>query len=575
MADFSDIQDHWAKECIEKLADAEIISGYEDGTFKPDAPVTRAEFAAMLNKAFPNLLEIREGREFTDVAKDYWAYEVINKAYRTGFLSGYQDQTFKPEQNIPRVQALVSLANGLKYGLTQPIAKTLEETFSDAQDIPDYAQKPIAAGTENSLVVNYPDVKFIKPNELATRGEITTFLSQALLTANETSPVPDEYIAKAPKVEQSEGELRGVWLTNIDSDVLFSDTAVTAAINNLADFKFNTLYPVVWNGGYTLYPSQVLERVIGVSVHPEPGLQNRDVLQEIITQAQAKGMSVLPWFEFGLMAPQDTQFIQSRPHWITSDKDGMPFVQEGDQYRVWLNPFHPQVQQFMLDLIVEVITNYDVDGIQFDDHFGLPVELGYDPFTTQLYQREHEGKNPPTDPEDPDWVSWRAQKLTDFMMRVFWVVKEHQPDCTISLAPNTKEYAYSKFLQDWHSWEQFGYIEELVLQVYRDELENFTSELEHPEILSAKGHIPVGIGILTGLKDKPVALSSVKEQVEAVRQRKFAGTSFFFYETLKSLAETEDGKNTLQALFPEVIERPKIVTASIPSISIPDVPGLE
>ena len=571
MADFSDIKEHWAKDCIEKLADDEIISGYEDGTFKPDNSVTRAEFAAMLNKAFPDQPEIREAIEFDDVADDYWAYEVIQKAYRTGFLSGYQDKTFKPTQNIPRVQALVALSSGLKLDLMQPVDFTLEKTYLDSDQIPDYAKRMIAAATENGLVVNYPDVNFLKPEEFATRGEITTFLSQALLTADEESSVPEDYLVKAVEIDDPTGEIRGVWLTNIDSDVLLSATSVVEAIDSLSGLNFNTLYPVVWNRGYTQFPSQVMNRIIGVELDPTPGLAGRDVLQEIITQAKAKNMSVMPWFEFGFMIPQDSKFLQSRPNWITTNSEGIPFVKTDDKFRVWLNPFNPQVQQFILDLVVEVVTKYDVDGIQFDDHFGLPVELGYDEFTTQLYRRENDGKLPPNDPKDPDWVKWRADKLTDFMMRLFWVVKDYNPNCIISLSPNPKAYAYDNYLQDWPTWERYGFVEELVLQVYRDDPKAFKADLEAPEVLDAKVNIPVAVGILTGLKNKEVQLSTVKEQVAESRRRKFDGVSFFFYETLKSLTATEEGETTFQALFPDTIERPEIIAASLPSVTIPEL----
>ncbi len=571
MVEFKDIKDHWAQDSIEKLADDEIISGYEDGTYKPDNSVTRAEFAAMLNKAFPNQPEIRAGFEFKDVADDYWAYEVIQKAYRTGFLSGYQDETFKPTEKIPRVQALVALSSGLKLDLIQPVAFTLEKTYSDADKIPDYAKRLIAAATENGLVVNYPDLQFLKPNEFATRAEIATFLSQSLLKADEEPTVPEQYIVKAAEIPDPQGEIRGVWLTNIDSDVLFSATAVTEAIDSLSEYNFNTLYPVVWNRGYTQYPSQVMKRVIDVELDPQPELQNRDVLQEIITQAKAKNMSVMPWFEFGFMVPQDSKFLQSRPNWITTNQQGVPFVKDNNQFQVWLNPFNPQVQQFVLDLVIEVVSKYDVDGIQFDDHFGLPVELGYDEFTTRLYQREHDGKNPPSDPKDAEWVRWRADKITDFMMRLFWVVKDYKPNCTISLSPNPKSYAYNNYLQDWPTWEREGYVEELVLQVYRNNPTAFKADLEASEVLDAKVNIPVAVGILTGLKTQSVELSTVKDQVAESRRRKFAGVSFFFYETLKSLLAEEEGEDTFLALFPDTMERPPIIAASLPSVTIPEL----
>ena len=86
---------------------------------------------------------------------------------------------------------------------------------------------------------------------------------------------------------------------------------------------------------------------------------------------------------------------------------------------MWLNPLRPDVQKFMTDLIVEIVSNYDVDGIQLDDHFGYPSEFGYDEYTVKLYQKEHQGQLPPSDPQDADWVGWRADKITAYVETLF------------------------------------------------------------------------------------------------------------------------------------------------------------
>ena len=113
-------------------------------------------------------------------------------------------------------------------------------------------------------------------------------------------------------------------------------------------------------------------------------------------------MSVIPWFEFGFMAPADSELARRYPEWLTSRQDGSTIWWEGKTHqRVWLNPLRPEVQRFMTDLIVEIVSNYDIDGIQLDDHFGYPSELGYDDYTVSLYRNEHNGEFPPTDPKKP------------------------------------------------------------------------------------------------------------------------------------------------------------------------------
>ncbi|MBW4647188.1 MAG: family 10 glycosylhydrolase [Kastovskya adunca ATA6-11-RM4] len=572
---FSDVQGTWAQPCIEQLAQQQIISGYPDGSFKPSASVTRAEFAAMLARAFPTASEVNSGSQFIDVPNSYWAHNVISKAARTGFLSGYPGQIFRPTQRIPRVQVLVSLANGLKYVPTEAAATTLNAAFTDTKAIPEYATEAIAAATERQLVVNYPNVRSLNPNQSATRADVAAFLCQSTGIANAISK---QYIAavptSAPNYNAQKREIRGVWLTNIDSDVLFSRSKLTSAIERLKQLNFNTLYPTVWNWGYTLYPSQVAEKVTGRAVRlvtpldanldPDMGTKGRDMLKEMIELGHQKGMRVIPWFEFGFMAPADSELAKRHPDWLTQKQNGVKTEKEGVHSRVWLNPFKPEVQQFIQDLVVEIVSNYNIDGIQFDDHFGLPSDFGYDPYTVALYKQEHGGKSPPANPRDPAWVRWRANKMTDFMTRVFRAVKDKKQNVIVALSPNPQRFSYEYFLADWETWERRGLVEELMVQIYRDDFNVFISELEQPDIKAARSHIPVGIGILSGLKNKPIPLSQINRQVEAVRQRGFAGVSFFFYETLWNNASepSNQRQSAFGLLFPMPAEPPTLLEDS-------------
>lgn len=576
----NDIQGHWAQPCIEQLAQRRIINGYTDGSFKPNAPVTRAEYAAMLDTAFPDALAVRTGGKFADVPSSHWASQAIKSVYQKGFLAGYPGGVFQPNQNIPRVQALVSLASGLKYVPTQPALDTLNKAFTDAAGIPEYSRSAIAAATEKQLVVNYPAAQTLNPDRLATRADIAAFMCQATSLAG---VVPSQYIAKVgtPTPDLAQGELRGVWLTNIDSDVLVSTQKTTSALQRLKELNFNTVYPTVWNWGYTLYPSQVAKRVVGREARistelekdafdPERGLQNgRDVLKEIIEAGHQNGMRVIPWFEFGFLAPSYSDLAKRHPDWLTQKLDGtkteIPEGVKPDERKlheiVWLNPFKPEVQQFIQDLAIEIVKNYDIDGIQFDDHFGLSSKFGYDDFTVKLYKQEHQGKAPSTNPQDPEWVSWRANKITDFMGRLFRAIKDEKEKIVVSISPNPQRFSYEYALADWATWERQGFVEELVVQIYRDDFNSFISELEQPEMKAARSHIPVGIGILTGLKEKDVSLSQIQKQVAAVRQRGFAGIAFFFYETLWNTgAEPVNQRQTAFAsLFPIPAKAPEIV----------------
>ncbi len=374
-------------------------------------------------------------------------------------------------------------------------------------------------------------------------------------------------------------EIRGVWITNVDSDVLFTRSRLAKAIKDLRDLNFNTIYPVVWNWGYTMYPSKVAQRVVGSSFMPKKsagmlinrtlskteGLEGRDVLQEAVTQGHKQGLAVIPWFEFGFMAPATTDpagsdLAKLHPDWLTTKQDGGTIWKEGKDPRVWLNPFRPDVQKFTINLVVEVVKKYDVDGIQFDDHFGLPSEFGYDKFTVDLYKRDHQGNLPPTDTKNEEWVNWRADKITAFMRDLFMAIKAVKPKVIVSISPNPQSFAKSFFLQDWAKWERQGLVEELLVQVYRDNLTTFIKEINQPALKLASQHIPVGIGILTGLKPKPISMKQIQTQVEAVRKQGLAGVSFFFYETLWKLTNESEvsRKNGFKQIFPRSVARQSI-----------------
>ena len=190
---FNDVPtDYWAQTFIQELATRDIIKGFPDGGFRPNDLVTRAQFAAMLSKAV-NKAPTRGGVTFVDVDSNYWAANAIQKSYTTGFMSGYPGNIFEPVQNIPRVQILVSLANGLNYSPSQA-PETILQAYSDASGIPNYARSSVAAATENRLVVNYPNAQFLNPNQSATRAEVAAFIYQSLVRSGQATAISSPYI---------------------------------------------------------------------------------------------------------------------------------------------------------------------------------------------------------------------------------------------------------------------------------------------------------------------------------------------------------------------------------------------
>ncbi|UOF91491.1 S-layer homology domain-containing protein [Fodinisporobacter ferrooxydans] len=168
---FSDVKGNWAQPYIDKLVSLGAISGYPDGTFKPDQNITRAEFAEVLVKALN--LKPQNGKVFSDTA-NHWAKDAIATAAYYGIVNGYNSATFGPDNPITREQMAVMMENALKLQATNnPII------YKDQASISSWAVSSIETLVENNVVSGYPDNTF-KPQANATRAEAATMIVRAL-----------------------------------------------------------------------------------------------------------------------------------------------------------------------------------------------------------------------------------------------------------------------------------------------------------------------------------------------------------------------------------------------------------
>jgi hypothetical protein len=189
-------ENYWARPFIDALSARGIVSGFAGDYFRPDEPVTRAEFAAILQAAFdqqPGPAE--QAIAFTDVPTDFWGVPAIGSAIGSGFMQGYPGNIFRPEQQIPRAQVLVALVSGLNLPTPQNPNQTLG-IFGDANQIPNWAVEQVAAATDAGLVVNYPETNVLEPNRNATRAEVTASIYQALVREGRVEPIQSQYVVQ-------------------------------------------------------------------------------------------------------------------------------------------------------------------------------------------------------------------------------------------------------------------------------------------------------------------------------------------------------------------------------------------
>ncbi len=194
---FNDIQNHWAIACIEGIGSEALMKGYPNGSFRPNGTMTRAEFAAVMVKAFPNAPKVREAANFSDVPSDFWGKGAIAAAYERGFLTGYPDNIFQPNQAISRAQAIVVMAKAQRLLPIINISAVLDH-FIDASQIPRYAEGDIASATQQGLVVAYPRQNELRPSDSITRGEATALLCRTNRAGTDARYyVPNQFIADA------------------------------------------------------------------------------------------------------------------------------------------------------------------------------------------------------------------------------------------------------------------------------------------------------------------------------------------------------------------------------------------
>ena len=334
-------------------------------------------------------------------------------------------------------------------------------------------------------------------------------------------------------------DLRGVWLTNIDSDILFNSYQTKEALIKLKHAGFTTVYPVVWNDGYTLYPSQLMKKEFGEAFEQDTSFSalGIDPLENVITHARTLGLKVIPWFEFGFSSSYNQQgghILSAKPEWAALDKEGAILTKNGFE---WMNAIHPEVQQFLLDMVQEVIRNYDVDGIQGDDRLpAMPSEGGYSTYTKQLYEEET-GRSVPENPLAPEFYDWKSDKLSQFAQNLYITVKQLDEKLIVSLAPSVYPWSKEQYLQDWPQWLRDGSMDELIPQNYRwnissyaTTLEDIKAEFDQNKPVDKTVRFAPGIIIKAGNRFNDYGY--VKQAIQMNRAMGLEGEVYFFYEGL-------------------------------------------
>jgi uncharacterized lipoprotein YddW (UPF0748 family) len=355
------------------------------------------------------------------------------------------------------------------------------------------------------------------------------------ISCDKKVPTPTPVVITPQGLPPISPHIRGVWLTNVGSQALYSKANIQAAVKNCRKNGINHIFVVMWNKGRTLYPSKVMKDTFGIEI--EEGLSGRDPLRELLDAANADTIKVYAWMEYGFAAENNgagAHILQQRPKWGAIGQDGNVVVKNGFK---WMNPFNPSVQNFMMTMLKELATNYpDLAGIQGDDRLpALPSECGYNQEVIDEFKRENNGNEPSRITTDSTWVAWRVGKLNKFMQRIYTEIKAIRPNIKIAMAPSLMPFARDQYLQDWPTWVKNGWVDLISPQNYRYDIALYKKEIgliiNNQQVPPDKLNILIP-GVLLNLSGYKPTETYLQQMIDENRAKGIKGEIFFYYEGL-------------------------------------------
>ncbi|WP_222708536.1 S-layer homology domain-containing protein [Paenibacillus sp. N3.4] len=173
-AQLNDIKGHWAEGNLQEWLDKGIVAGYPDGTFRPDQVISRGEFVALVNRAFH--YSDKGSISFKDIEPTDWVYIEVQKAIAHGYIDGFNDNTFRPNEQITRQETAVILSKILNL---KDAAMETSTSFEDSNLIPSWSISAINNMANKGIMTTYPDGMF-QPQRQMTRAESVATIQRTL-----------------------------------------------------------------------------------------------------------------------------------------------------------------------------------------------------------------------------------------------------------------------------------------------------------------------------------------------------------------------------------------------------------
>lgn len=237
-------QNHWAYQSIKFLTEVGVVVGYPDGTYKPDIPVTRAEFASMAIKALGQEdANVTQDIHFSDVQPDFWAYNIIKKAVYFDLIPDAKDTDFRPYDSVTRAEAITIAVNALTTSQIseQRAQDIISKSYEDYTQMPAWFLISAAKAQLLDLVIVMPGNEGkLESDRPANRAEVAALLYKmmqeaklnpnAKLAESMQKRTADGYIVDNVRVQGSIGIIPAGAIFPIQME-----TVVGSQISNVTD----------------------------------------------------------------------------------------------------------------------------------------------------------------------------------------------------------------------------------------------------------------------------------------------------------------------------------------------------
>ncbi|MEC4984954.1 MAG: family 10 glycosylhydrolase [Oscillatoria sp. PMC 1076.18] len=461
----------------------------------------------------------------------------------------------------PQTQSPPPSSRGTPIAARQVVAMREELTsligrYESAILAADITQRKLDISTTEAVeqAQRSPQVKNPSTNQTLTqaRSQLQNFL-QAIETQNydrarsEWQQAHSSLLNNYP-ITTTNAEIRAMWLDRGTIVKAKSEQDLARIFDRMAAAGINTVFFETVNAGYPIYPSQV-------APEQNPLTKGWDPLAAAIKLARDRGMELHAWVWIFATANQRHNTIigqpidypgpvlTAHPNWAIRDNRGRLF--HPNSKKAFLDPGNPEARSYLLSLLTEIATKYEVDGIQLD-YIRYPFQdpnnnqsHGYSQATSELF-KELSGVDPKTiSPRHSLWQKWtefRIQQVDSFVAMAADNLRQKRPDLIISAAvfPMPRQERLNKIQQNWEEWANRGNIDIMVPMTYAEntaELQQMTEPLYNPALLKSTLILP-GIRLLN-LPDV-VAI----DQMQLLRDSPAGGYALFAAENLNNNLET-------------------------------------